>query len=206
MESSLKAAHIQPSIIVFDVFGTLVKIGERLFPYRNLMKWLKQNGRKPKHDDAKLIMSHNLDFTELAKLLRADIPNELLQELKSDLNKELQSIVLYEDTLSTLEELKKLGFKLALCSNLAMPYGEVVSSLLPTLDAYAWSYEVAAIKPEPKIYQSLIDQVDCQASEVLFIGDTALADFTGPTTFGMSARLINRNNGQTLAEVLNDIL
>ena len=205
MESSLKAAHIQPSIIVFDVFGTLVKIGERRFPYRNLMKWLKQNGRKPKHDDAKLIMSHNLDFTELAKLLRADIPNELLQELKSDLNKELQSIVLYEDTLSTLEELKKLGFKLALCSNLAMPYGEVVSSLLPTLDAYAWSYEVAAIKPEPKIYQSLIDQVDCQASEVLFIGDTALADFTGPTTFGMSARLINRNNNQTLAEVLNDI-
>lgn len=129
MESSLKAAHIQPSIIVFDVFGTLVKIGKRRFPYRKLMKWLKQNGRKPKPDDAKLIMSHNLDFTELAKLLRADIPNELLQELKSDLNKELQSIVLYEDTLSTLEELKKLGFKLALCSNLAMPYGKVVSSL-----------------------------------------------------------------------------
>ena len=104
------------------------------------------------------------------------------------------------------EELKKLGFKLALCSNLAMPYGKIVSSLLPLLDAYAWSYEVAAIKPEPKIYQSLIDQLDCQASEVLFIGDTALADFTGPTAFGMSARLINRNNGQILAEVLNDIL
>ena len=206
MESSLKAAHIQPSIIVFDVFGTLVKIGERRFPYRNLMKWLKQNGRKPNPDDAKLIMSYNLDFIEFAMLLRTDIPKQLLKELKSDLNEELQSIVLYEDTLSTLEEFKKLGFKLALCSNLAMPYGEVVSSLLPTLDAYAWSYEVAAIKPEPKIYQSLIDQVDCQASEVLFIGDTALADFTGPTTFGMSARLINRNNGQTLAEVLNDIL
>lgn len=74
--------------------------------------------------------------------------------------------------------------------------------ILPPLDAYAWSYEVAAIKPEPKIYQSLIDQLGCQASDVLFIGDTALADFTGPT---MSARLINRNNDQTLAEVLNDI-
>ena len=79
MESSLKAAHIQPSIIIFDVFGTLVKIGERRFPYRNLMKWLKQNGRKPKPDDAKLIMSHNLDFIELAKLLRADIPNQLMK-------------------------------------------------------------------------------------------------------------------------------
>lgn len=28
---------------------------------------------------------------------------------------------------------------------------------LPPLNAYAWSYEAAAIKPEPKIYQSLID-------------------------------------------------
>ena len=206
MESSLKAAHIQPSIIVFDVFGTLVKIGERRFPYRNLMKWLKQNGRKPKHDDAKLIMSHNLDFTELAKLLRADIPNELLQELKSDLNKELQSIVLYEDTLSTLEELKKLGFKLALCSNLAMPYGKVVSSFLPSLDAYAWSYEVGAIKPESQIYQYLIDKLQCHAKDILFIGDTLLADYSGPTEFGMSARLIDRKSGQKLADVLADII
>lgn len=95
---------------------------------------------------------------------------------------------------------------MALCSNLAMPYGKIVSSLLPPLDAYAWSYEVGAIKPEPKIYQSLIDQLACQASEILFIGDTTLADFTGPTVFGMSARLIDRKNGQTLAEVLNDIL
>lgn len=206
MESSLKTAHIQPSIIVFDVFGTLVKIGERRFPYRNLMKWLKQNGRKPNPDDAKLIMSYNLDFIEFAMLLRTDIPKQLLKELKSDLNEELQSIVLYEDTLSTLEEFKKLGFKLALCSNLAMPYGEVVSSLLPTLDAYAWSYEVGAIKPEPQIYQYLIDQLGCHAKEVLFIGDTPLADFSGPNEFGMSARLIDRKNGQTLADILVDII
>lgn len=60
---------------------------------------------------------------------------------------------------------------MALCSNLAMPYGKIVSSLLPPLDAYAWSYyEVAAIKPESKIYQSLIEQLGCQSSEVLFTG------------------------------------
>ena len=206
MDSSIKASHIEPSVIAFDVFGTLIKIGERRSPYRKLIIWLKENERQPKPDDAKFIMSQNLSFTELVKLLGINIPDQLLQELEHDLNDELQSIVLYEDTLSTLEELKELGFRLALCSNLAMPYGKVVSSLLPNIDTYAWSYEVAAIKPEPKIYQSLIDQIDCQASEILFIGDTALADFTGPTTFGMSARLINRNNDQTLAEVLNDIL
>ena len=206
MELFIKAGHIEPSVIIFDVFGTLVKIGERRSPYRKLIKWLKENERQPKPDDAKFIMSQNLSFTELVKLLGINIPDQLLQELEHDLNDELQSIVLYEDTLSTLEELKELGFRLALCSNLAMPYGKVVSSLLPNIDTYAWSYEVGAIKPEPKIYQSLIEQLGCQTSEVLFIGDTALADFTGPTAFGMSARLINRKNGQTLTEVLNDIL
>ena len=174
MESFIKAGHIEPSVIIFDVFGTLVKIGERRSPYRKLIKWLKENGRQPKPDDAKFIMSQNLSFTELVKLLGINIPDQLLQELEHDLNDELQSIVLYEDTLSTLEELKELGFRLALCSNLAMPYGKVVSSLLPNIDTYAWSYEVGIIKPGPKIYQSLIDQLRCQTSEVLFIGDTAL--------------------------------
>ena len=87
-----------------------------------------------------------------------------------------------------------------------MPYGKVVSSLLPTLDVYAWSYEVGAIKPEPQIYQYLIDQLGCHAKEVLFIGDTPLADFSGPNEFGMSAHLIDRKNGQTLADILVDII
>ena len=206
MDSSIKASHIEPSVIAFDVFGTLVKIGERRSPYRKLMKWLKENGRQPKPDDAKFIMSQNLSFIELIKLLRINIPEQLLQELEHDLDEELQSIVLYEDTISTLEELKKLGFRLALCSNLAMPYGKVVSSFLPSLDAYAWSYEVGAIKPESQIYQYLIDKLQCHAKDILFIGDTLLADYSGPTEFGMSARLIKRQNGQTLAEVLKDIL
>ena len=206
MESFIKAGHIEPSVIIFDVFGTLVKIGERRSPYRKLIKWLKENERQPKPDDAKFIMSQNLSFTELVKLLGINIPDQLLQELEHDLNDELQSIVLYEDTLSTLEELKELGFRLALCSNLAMPYGKVVSSLLPNIDTYAWSYEVGAIKPESQIYQYLIDQLECRAKDVLFIGDTPLADYSGPNEFGMSARLIDRKSGQKLTDVLSDIL
>ena len=206
MDSSIKASHIEPSVIAFDVFGTLVKIEKRRSPYRKLMKWLKENGRQPKPDDAKFIMSHNLNLAELTKRLAVNIPDQFLQELEHDLDKELRSIRLYEDTLSTLEELKKLGFRLAVCSNLAMPYGKVVSSFLPSLDAYAWSYEVGAIKPESQIYQYLIDKLQCHAKDILFIGDTPLADYSGPTEFGMSARLIDRKSGQKLADVLADII
>ena len=37
MESFIKAGHIEPSVIIFDVFGTLVNIEERRSPYRKLM-------------------------------------------------------------------------------------------------------------------------------------------------------------------------
>ena len=73
------------------------------------MKWLKENGQQPKPDDAKFIMSHNLNLAELVKLLAVNIPDQFLQELEHDLDEELRSIALYEDSLSTLEELKKLG-------------------------------------------------------------------------------------------------
>ena len=61
---------------------------------------------------------------------------------------------------------------------------------------------MGAIKPNPPIYQHLIDQLGCTADEVLFIGDTPLADVQGPSNFGMSARLINRKGGQMLNDVL----
>lgn len=54
--------------------------------------------------------------------------------------------------------------------------------------------------------QQSLDKLQCHAKDILFIGDTLLADYSGPTEFGMSARLIDRKNGQKLADVLNDIL
>ena len=105
-----------------------------------------------------------------------------------------------------LEKLKQSGFRLALCSNLAKPYGEAVFSILPDLEAYAWSYEVGSIKPEPEIYQYLIDQLNCHPKEVLFIGDTPLADVTGPMAFGMSARLIHQKKKKKISDILADLL
>lgn len=134
------------------------------------------------------------------------IPPQVVEQLQLDLGLELKSICLYDDTLMMLDKLKAQGFKLAVCSNLATPYGKVAATLLPVFDAYAWSYEVGAIKPDPKIYQHIVDQLACQAEDVLFIGDTPLADVQGPTAFGMSARLIDRRRGQQFSDVLHFLL
>lgn len=193
------------SVIVFDVFGTLVQIHRGRSPYKKLIKQLKTQGRNYMPDDAVSIMSLPFNFEQLANFWGYSLSDEILKELEIDLSFDLQNLVLYEDTLQIMARLKQAGFKIAVCSNLAKPYGDKVFSMLPFLDQYIWSYEVGAIKPNPKIYEVVLEKLSCEAHEVLFIGDTSLADVFGPRSQGMSARLIDRKNGQNLYDVLADL-
>jgi HAD superfamily hydrolase (TIGR01549 family) len=196
----------QPKAIIFDAFGTLVKIGESRSPYRQLMKWLRESGRKPSMYDAKIIMSYALNIEQLALHFGHTIPIQLLNEINDDLQFELNTIDLYEDTLPTLQKLKDCGFTIALCSNLAMPYGEKLKILLPNIfDALFLSYEVGYIKPEQEIYEAIRDHFSCEMSEMLFIGDHPILDVKMPISLGMSARLIERNRSQSLLDVLKNL-
>ena len=168
---------------------------------------MKANGRKPSAQDAKIIMSNSVDITNLAKFFGADLPEQLLKEINCDLRLELSRIELYEDTVHTLQILKDKGFKIALCSNLAMPYGEQLIQLLPDFfDVVVFSYEVGAIKPEPQIYEVIQSYFGCEFSEMLFIGDHPILDVETPLSLGMSARLIERDKGQKLLGVIQELI
>lgn len=193
------------TVVVFDAFGTLVQIGERLSPYRKLMQWMRDNGRQPQADDTGRIMSQPAGLAGVASLFGVSPPIELLAAWEAELHAELGTVQLFPDSFSTVMRLRTAGYRIGLCSNLAAPYGMLVKVLLPPLDAYALSYEAGAVKPEPSIYCYLLDQLKCVASDVLFIGDTPAADLDGPLAFGMSARLIDRKAGQTLDDVLDDL-
>ena len=196
-----------PKVIIFDAFGTLVKIGTSRSPYRKLMKWLKDNGRKPSTKDASVIMSNPVDIAQLAMLFGENIPTQLLHEINDDLLFELSTIELYKDTTSTLQILKEHGFKIALCSNLAMPYGEQLKKLLPNVfDALFLSYEIGTIKPEDYIYEVIKTHFNCEMSEILFIGDHPVLDVEKPISLGMDARLIQRHNKQLLSNVIGDLI
>lgn len=97
------------------------------------MRFLKENGRKPTLSDSSTVMSINGDFQAIALSLGQTLPSVLLAELHDDLAFELQQITLYDDTGSVLQSLKNAGYSLALCSNTATPYGEVVADLLPEM-------------------------------------------------------------------------
>lgn len=89
--------------------------------------------------------------------------------------------------------LRERGLKLALCSNLADPYAApILAQLGLPLDCYAWSFQVGAIKPDPRIYAYVLRQLGCTAEEVLFVGDSVEADLAGPASIGMRVQLIQR--------------
>lgn len=179
---------VQPRLVVFDLFGTLVKYGVMHHPFRQLLKWARENGRQPQPDDARSLMTKNLDMAELAASLGINAPDFLIDQIQSQIQEELTSLSLYEDVLPTLGELRKHNIPAAICSNLASPYGATIDLLLDKhLLIRALSYEIGFIKPEREIYQAVIAQTLVPAEECLFVGDTLLADYEGPRLFGMQA-------------------
>lgn len=177
--------------VIFDVYGTLLQIGERRRPFRQLMRWARSQGRQPLADDARTLMTRNLGLAGAASLFSTQLSHDELAGLELDLYAELASVRPYDDSLQALERLKEAGLKVALCSNLAAPYAVPTKLLLPEFDAYAWSFDVGAIKPEPAIYQHLIERLGCKLSSIAMIGDTLEAERDGIRGSGRFTNLMD---------------
>lgn len=191
----LNAHLIDVQAVVFDVYGTIVEIRNKRSPFKKLLQLLEKKGRPLQADDAAKLMSMSANLSETARFFGYDLTTQELAPLEEDLQMEIDSLSLYPDTNTTLWALRKAGLKIAVCSNLARPYAAPVMALLPvTLDAYIWSFEVGAIKPEPIIYSAVSDALNIAPSKILFVGDTLLADYIGPQKMGMHSVHLNRKN------------
>lgn len=197
--------------VAFDVFGTLVNIDRPTRPFRKLVRLLHEAGRPRQRDDGIRAMSSAIDLRQAARLFGGMISEDSLNALEVELREELESITLFPDAAPTLLALKARGVKVALCSNLAAPYGPPVLDLLPFQpDFCAWSYDAGAVKPQPGIYQYLCEGIACQPDEVLMIGDTIEADMIGPRKFGMHGYHLDRyaatSNSAESVRSLSDVL
>ena len=111
------------------------------------------------------------------------------------------------------QSLRDSGLLIAVCSNLALPYGAPLLSVLPDApDAVIHSYEVGLVKPDPAIFHVVCDRLGVQPAEILFVGDTQLADIDGPQAIGMSAMHISdfesysRRDVHKIGELSEDII
>lgn len=187
----------QPPIraVVFDAYGTLVEIKNKRSPYRQLFE-LSSSGTITKTDYARAVMTRFTGLDQAATLLGlTSIPELEMSALKRDLQTEIESIALYQDTPLALRALSRAEIHIGVCSNLAAPYAEPVVRLLPfKLDAYAWSFETGCMKPDRAIYHHVCRMLDLEPSSVLMVGDREDEDFRGPISAGLNAIRLRRGS------------
>ncbi|MFH1064751.1 MAG: HAD family hydrolase [Candidatus Woesearchaeota archaeon] len=185
--------------VVFDLYGTLVHVTDERRPYRRLFRRLalplffNSLGRKE---------IRNICLTEELLSLSAVVERLLpykkdldLRKYDAELAREVGSVELYPDTLSTLEMLKSRGVKLGMISNLASPYKEPFFRL--GLDRYisdpVFSCDVGMIKPEKDIYRLALDRLGVSAERALMVGDRLMNDVLGPASVGMRGLFLDRD-------------
>lgn len=185
--------------VLLDAFGTILKINASTHPYRRLLKEGARNGRRPQPDDVHVLMRFNGGISQAAEHLGIDIRPSRLAEIEELLEREVDSIEAFPDALEAVALLQESKRLVAVCSNLAYPYGRAVRGLFPSLDAFGFSYEIGATKPEPRIYletcMMLGVEVDSDSTEsnVIMAGDSLRCDVDGPQTVGISGIHLTRS-------------
>lgn len=181
--------------VLFDVYGTLVRILRPTHPYRQLLGVVR--ALDPTIDRAafsRLVMTRPLGLAEAGRLHA--VQPSAIQALEQELEREIDSIELFPEVPQVLGTLRDRGYRIGVCSNLALPYASPVSRLLEGLvDIMVWSFEAGHIKREPPIYGLAADRLQVPPSAVLMVGDSYRADVEGPRAAGMQAMHLVRRGG-----------
>lgn len=171
---------------IFDAFGTVVRIDRRTNPYRQLLREGIKQGRRSHPGDAHVIMTLNLELHELAErrhpafrilASRDGVSSAGRTQLHRGISRGIEAVAM----------LRERSVALGISSNLAKPYGAAVEQLFPSINTQAFSFEIDAAKPDPRIYQVLLGRLDprsgtpvrTDAPEVWIVGDSARCDRDG---------------------------
>lgn len=179
--------------IIFDLYGTLLHTNEKRKPYLELFKQLGLTKQEMSHW-VDIVMTQNFNsFEELKEKIK---PGSVIHtsQYDYDVKDEIQSTILFDDTISTLKRLKP-KYKLFLLSNIATPYTECFYNL--GLDEYIekpfFSCDIGYRKPQIEAYQTVINYSGLKPKELLMIGDSQRSDYEGAMNAGIPALLKDRD-------------
>lgn len=192
------------SAVVFDAFGTIVRISKRSNPFGVLLKEGRRQGLALTPDSTHFVMTANLSLDQVADHLGIELSPLKRAELNDALGQELASIEPYPDALAAIECLQEAGVVIGICSNLAQPYGPVIRKAFPRVRYHAFSYELGVMKPDPSIYRAMCREMGLQTchaepeiaqarSGVVMIGDSRKCDRDGPTAVGIEGHHLDRS-------------
>ncbi|HUW57174.1 MAG TPA: HAD family hydrolase [Planctomycetota bacterium] len=148
-----------------------------------------------------------------------NLPEVDLEACRCFMNPLFARARVYDDTLPTLKELRRRGFRTGILSN--TPWGSPAGlwreeldrhGLLNAMDAVVFCDDVGWRKPDPRPFEFICRKLDVSPGDCLFVGDDPRWDIVGPRGVGMDAILIDRTGAaeatagdviRTLAELLD---
>ncbi|ELQ02007.1 HAD family hydrolase [Pseudomonas syringae] len=195
--------------VLVDGFGTLVRIRSATHPYRKLLNEGLQSGRRPMPEDIRSLMTFDGGLAQAAELLDIKITPERLAQIQDSLDREVHSIEAFPEALEAIQALQAQRIRVGVCSNLAAPYGSALKHLFPTLDAYALSYEIGALKPDPVMYRSACKLLGLSVGDrfgeerVAMVGDSLRCDCHGARAVGINGLHLDRSGAGKITNLMD---
>ena len=197
------------NICIFDAYGTLFDVTSATrivaneeeyssFPNHSVKVSNSWRIKQLEYSWLRNIMHEYIDFWQITKdaldfaLEENQIKNEKLRQRLLDVYWNLSAYPEAHDVLTTL---KANNIQTGILSNGSkeMLNSAVVSANLKNyLDKIISIDCIEIYKPDPKVYEMVLDQFNCKKEEVLFISSNGW-DIAGASKFGFTTLWVNRN-------------
>ena len=197
------------NICIFDAYGTLFDVTSATrivaneeeyssFPNHSVKVSNSWRIKQLEYSWLRNIMHEYIDFWQITKdaldfaLEENQIKNEKLRQRLLDVYWNLSAYPEAQDVLTTLKANNIQTGILSNGSNQMLNSAVVSANLKNYLDKIISIDGIEIYKPDPKVYQMVIDQFNCKIEEVLFISSNGW-DIAGASKFGFTTLWINRN-------------
>lgn len=188
-------------VIVFDLWYTLVydpshEIHEKIagiLGFENRHEFWS-------HLDERFFGTRMTFYDYIRKIIEEkNLPEETFDEIESLWEKARINVDIFPDTIETLERLSK-KYKLVLLSNTAEKEGKEVIErfgLGKYFDEIIISGSVGLAKPDPRIFELVLERMNVKPEQVLMVGDNFNTDIVLARKLDMQGKLVDTKRKYT---------
>lgn len=186
--------------VIFDCWGTLFR-NKGMNPYKRLTQELGydlSNYEFAKTLEKDFMLERHESYEEPLRKLLEDLEIEYsedtLKKLEKTFVKESSEVEAFPDAIEVLEDLRK-KYRLGLVSNtdyLTFQKLRRKFNLSEKFDEILTSYQAGVLKPDPKIFEMILDRLEVEKEEAVMVGDFLPDDVKAAQDYGIEGILVNR--------------
>jgi putative hydrolase of the HAD superfamily len=192
---------MQTKAIIFDLYNTLIYTSVKRKPYLDLFRQLGLTKEEMSYWINQVMIKN---YSYLQEIVEEIKPGQFVytQQFERDIQEEIESTHVFEDTYSVLESLSK-KYKLYLLSNISTPYKECFYNLKLDrwIDNPFFSCDIGYRKPQPEAFDVIIKHSGLHPKQILMIGDSQRSDYEGALNCGIKSILRDKPLSIILSEI-----